>query len=147
MTRKCLEKHYSLLISIEKTTKLITKLYNRQNIVADSVRASSRQKPFQESVITISGLDYRSQQRETRLNQMLNKQTAKLHTLGQEIEDYLDTVEDSDIYLIIELRYMSALSWRDVTNLVYNEDADESAPLKALDRYLEARQTASDDVS
>ena len=146
ITRKLLDKHLSTLTSIEKTIKLIDKLHNRNNIVADSVRASSRQKPFQENIIKISGLDHRSQLRDTKLKKILDKQTAQMQATESEIEKFLETIDDSDIYLIIEYRFMSALTWREVANLVYSEEADESAPSKALDRYLEARLSASDDV-
>ena len=131
-----LKEYRYLLNEVHKLNQRIEKLENTPGkIVSDSVRGSSHSAPYQERVITITGLDQRNKRRAKKLKSILEERANHLGDTLLEIESFISTIPQSDIRQIIDCYYIQGLTWAETAIHVYS-DAGEDAPRKALDRFL-----------
>ena len=76
------------------------------------------------------------QQRKTelqRLKRKLVEKDAELLKMLNEVEDYIDAIDDSRIRQIMRYRFIDNMTWEEISEVVY--DSKESAR-KAIERYL-----------
>jgi hypothetical protein len=55
-----------------------------------------------------------------------------------EIEEFINSIDSSEIRQIIECRFLNGLSWNDTAKVVYGF-AGESTPRMALKRFLDKK--------
>lgn len=106
-------------------------------IVSDTV---SRGKKGHQSlgIVRIEGFpsqDYtRRKQALKRLKETLSRKSDELLEMLNDVEEYMDSIDDGEIRALIRYRYIDGMSWRDVGKAVHmNEDAAR----KKLERYLQ----------
>ena len=83
--------------------------------VTDGVKGSSKHFPFIEHNIMITGADVKGHNRKARrLKAQLEQRKDDLLNKRVEIEEFIDTIDDSFIRQIIALRYISGFQWEQV---------------------------------
>ena len=71
----------------------------------------------------------------SRLERRLSLRLSECLLLHEEMMDYINTIEDSELRQILSLYYVNGLAWREIAaNLGY---ADESVPRKRCKRFLD----------
>ena len=74
------------------------------------------------------------------LHEYLTKLLAELEEKEREIREYIDSVDDEEVKLIIEWRFIDLLEWYDIAaNLeeITGQDVDRSTPGKKMRKYLQ----------
>ena len=112
---------------------------NPLSIVSDAVSGSTTSAPYIGAVVKVSGLGGKHKPTEARLKRMLRVRVAQAQKAVLEIEDFLATVTDVDMRLIIEYRFIDGLPWKEVSGKLYGQ-ADQSTARKAISRYLRRRK-------
>lgn len=88
-------------------------------LTTDSVRGSSLSFPYIEHTIMITGIDEWNYKRKVKsLKDQLQKRVRELINLVDEINKYIDRIDDSLIRQIIMLRYINGLTWEQVAEQV-----------------------------
>ncbi|MBU5439593.1 hypothetical protein KQI42_16380 [Tissierella sp. MSJ-40] len=84
-------------------------------MTTDTVKGSSPYFPYVEHSIKIRGIDYKSHNDKIeRLQRKLNRRVEELIDLVEEINDYMNNIDDSLIRRILTLRYINGLTWEGV---------------------------------
>lgn len=106
-----------------------------EECVSDTVRASSKSFPYTQHTVRITGIDMKKRERVNRVREkLIRRKTALYHEL-EEIENFIEDVEDSKVRLIIELRYIKGMSWNMVAQKVYGYPNGDTAR-KKIKRYF-----------
>lgn len=103
--------------------------------VSDSVRASSKVFPYIQHTVRITGVDARKVDKIRRVRERLNQRKIKLYHDMNEVEKFIDDLEDSKLRQIIELRYINGRTWNSVAFKVYGQPNGETARKKVI-RYF-----------
>lgn len=95
-------------------------------ITTDSVRGSDPHFPYTERTFTITGINFQEYNRRVKkLRGKLKRRIEELLALVEEINDYIEGIDDSLIRQIIILRYIYGYTWEQVAaNLGGNNTAD-----------------------
>lgn len=107
-----------------------------EETISDVVQASSREFPYIRQSARITGKDMTARKRMLVVKERLIKRKRELEEDIEEIERFIDTIEDSAIRQIIELRYIEGRKWRDISNELYGYPSEELARIK-LKRFIE----------
>lgn len=126
--------------------KEITILENRileiqkeaEECVSDTVRASSNVFPYTQHTVRITGIDVKKHEKINRVQQKLIKRKTALYYELEEIENFIENVEDSKVRQIIELRYIKGMSWNAVARNVYGYPNGDTARKKVTRFFKEA---------
>lgn len=114
--RKMRSDYIALKKEIEDCTEEITALGNEQ-IVTDVVIGSSTDDPYTKHPVTISGIGQDVEtKRIGRQRRRIIEQRAAAIQKKQEIEDFIDGVEDRFIKWTIKKHIISGMTWRQVLN-------------------------------
>ena len=70
------------------------------------------------------------------LKTKLSDKTEELLDEAKKVEDFLETVEDADIRIIIRERFLNGKTWNEVSQTII---ADRSTPYYRIKRYLKER--------
>ena len=70
------------------------------------------------------------------LKTKLSDKTEELLDEAKKVEDFLETVEDADIRIIIRERFLNGKTWNEVSQKII---ADRSTPYYRIKRYLRER--------
>lgn len=126
---------------ISRIQSLDARILNMEvnTIVADTVtRGKHNKKPL--GTVRIEGfpsLDYQRKKGQLkRLKERLVVKDAELLDKLTEVEEYIESVEDSRIRQIMRYRFLDDMSWRQIAKAMYPE-TEESAR-KAMQRYLDS---------
>lgn len=140
MTIKDLDEYLDLQNEIVILNERLEKLKNNpQSLVFDTVKGSSREKPYLQRAVTVTGISQKSIIAQKQLESILRQRISRHQQKVLEIEHFIDTVEKSDIRQIIDLRYIQGLSWLKTAKRVYGHSSDDRAR-KALTRYIEKKE-------
>ena len=136
MTIKDLEEYKRLKNEVVQINESLDKLLsNKYALVFDTVKGSNQNSPYQERVIAIQGISHKYARtyakRKKRLEDSLNK---CLDKMGR-IEDFIKTVDRSDIRQIIEYRYFRGYSWIATSKRVYGIPSENRARM-AITRFF-----------
>lgn len=127
--REQLEKIMALRKEIEALQKRIDKEESR--VVSDVVTGSGNVFPYVERRVHIRGVSKKAKN----LRRKLQILAAEYWEAWEQAMEAVMDIEESEIRLIILLRYFDGRSWREVgEQMCY---PDESTPRKKLNRYLE----------
>jgi DNA-directed RNA polymerase specialized sigma24 family protein len=106
-------------------------------VVKDRVKSSGREWPYIEGHSTIQGFDEKAGLRRSmdveRLSRTLEKRQEEADGLRAELEEYIGTIDDSRIRLMMEYRYIDGYSSRRVGELM---NCDRSTVEKAISKYI-----------
>ena len=140
MTMQELKQYRLLKKEIDHINHRITQLNkNPLSIVSDTVSASTHEAPYIPHSVTVRGLGNAQRRTVAQLNRKLNIRMGDALKEVIRIENFIATVVDANIRLIIHLRFIDCMSWTDVTGAVYKQ-AHASTARKALERYLATNQ-------
>lgn len=105
----------------------------------DMVRASSKQFPFIEHNVHIEGL---ADINEIKLNSILNEEIRKLESryeslvkVTNDVLDFIDSVDDSRMRLIISYRIIEGYSWNEVADAIGGGNTEDSVRM-AFNRFM-----------
>lgn len=87
------------------------------NIAFDFVEGSNPKWPYQRKKFYIEGVavpEY--EKRVKRLRKKLQRRLEELMEKREELEEYISTVPDSMMRMILTLRYVNGLSWKQIAN-------------------------------
>lgn len=113
MTKEELSKLKKIKQEIEQIKKELDDAKYDCDFVADSVKGSSRYFPYNERIIGIQGIGYCEQKAE-RIQRRLNRKLEELMDKKDEINEFIYTLEDSDIRQILTYRYINGLKWEQI---------------------------------
>ena len=85
------------------------------NMAADTVTGSNPVWPYQPRSFRVEGIAVPEYERRLqRLKNRLQRRLEELMDKREEIEEYIDNIDDSQIRMIMTLRYINGLSWGQV---------------------------------
>ncbi|MBU5438304.1 hypothetical protein KQI42_09805 [Tissierella sp. MSJ-40] len=109
-----------------------------EEYVSDTVRGSTSAFPYTEHTIRITGIDMKKRERVNNVKEkLIIRKTALYHEL-EEIENFIESVEDSKVRQIIELRYIKGMQWNRVALKVYGYPNGDTARKKIKRFFKEA---------
>ncbi|MGO5072359.1 hypothetical protein ACTQ4K_00160 [Clostridium sporogenes] len=138
--RFLLKQYNDLKLEISDLECRIKNLQNKKiKIEQDSVKGSSNVFPYIERNFTIEGYNYpeadRKQERLNKLDKLLYKRKNKCEDMKLEIEEFINTIQDSKTRRVFQYRYIDRLSWQAIA--VRIGKCHESYPRKEIhDKYL-----------
>lgn len=107
------------------------------NITTDTVKGSDTEYPYISRNIKITGVDIQDYERKAkRLKRKLSRRVEELLDLLEEINEYIESIDDSLIRQIIILRYIKGLTWDQVAVHIGGGNTADSVRM-ALNRFLE----------
>ena len=137
ITLKDLEQFRQLQKEAAQLAKRLEKMTKSSaNIVSDSVKGSSNDIRAKETTFVITGLDQRNRLNYERVQRRLENRATRISTTLLLIEEFVDTVTDSEIRRIIDYRYVQGLPWKAVAQRVYDYPSETRARV-AMVRYFE----------
>lgn len=98
--------------------------------ISDMPKGTITSNPTEEFVV-------RKLKLEKKLNEILALYLEEL----EEMNDFINSIEEPEIRLIVRLKYVKGMTWYDVAEYISGTDKylDRSAPKKRLDRYFEKK--------
>lgn len=102
--------------------------------VSDVVRGSMPEYPYIKCVVKITGMDQQTMGRLDRRKIKLAERLEKAHRDVEEIEAWVETIQDSHIRQLVQYRYLEGKSWASVANRIGYKG--ESGARMALERYF-----------
>lgn len=109
------------------------KKLNKTEIVVDKVMASNTEFPYQAMNMPLIGMRALTD-REMAIRDSLNAQWQRAFDLRLEIEDFINSIEDSRVRIVFRLRYIEGWSWLRISS--YLGSTSESYSRMVHDRYL-----------
>lgn len=116
------QKELSRLQNIQKEIRVIQRQindvgrsprdYNNAQYVFDKVKGSTSSYPYVETNFKVEGYDFGDYY--TKLNKLKEKLGVKLNELMDErdrVTNYIETVDDTVIRMILTLKYINGLTW------------------------------------
>ena len=105
-------------------------------IVTDKVKGSDKRYPYIERSFVITGFDADEYRRKTeKLRRKLQRRVDDLIDLVAEINEYVESIDDSLIRQIITLRHVNGLTWDQVAASIGGGNTGDSVR-KMHDRFL-----------
>lgn len=105
-------------------------------IATDKVKGSSAHFPYIERSFTIEGIDYEEYNRKVeRLQRKLNRRIDDLMDLLEDINSYIESIDDSLIRQVITLRFVNGLTWEQVAQSIGGNNTPDSVR-KVAERFL-----------
>lgn len=122
---------------IKELEEKIEKL-NKNKIISDSVRGTSKYFPYIEKSYKIEGLDIEKQKKIDFYKTILQERYDRLLEKQIEIEEFIDKLPTSRLRRIFEYRYIEQYSWVKVANKIDNRSTADSIRMEH-DRFLEKK--------
>lgn len=137
MTLNQLEQYRDLSKEVKMLERRIAGLESRpETFVSDSVIGSAQCIPYQPHTITIQGYGNQHQDKINALRVKYIARRQQLYKQMEEIETFVDGLEDSRLRQIIEYRYVKGMPWNAVAKNVYGYPSGDAAR-KAVTRFFE----------
>ncbi|MFL0245510.1 DUF1492 domain-containing protein [Candidatus Clostridium stratigraminis] len=132
------KKELSQLHHIIKEIELLKVQINNINheTVTDSVKGSDPYFPYVGHTMIISGIEVKGHDKKvTRLKRKLQIRTDELMNKVAELNDYIASIEDSEIRQILTLRYIENLTWKQIADKMGTKGEGDTER-KKHDRFL-----------
>jgi len=143
MTKKELSQLRYLNKEIEMLKQQIADLKHKieTETVSDVVSGSNPQWPYERRRFHVEGVDvWGYEKRLRRLKRKLERRLEEVMEKREEIEEYINSIDDSMIRMILTLRYINGLSWRQIANHIGGGNTPDSVR-KMHDRFLKGSGT------
>lgn len=134
MTKKTLKQYLYIKKEIKDLERRIKNLEKRSNIVSDTV-LSSEGFPYTQHAVGISGVNEKKYTLLERYNIRLKVFKAKLEKMRDEVEEFIQTVDDSELRQILRYRYHDNYGWVKIMHLM-DYESESKAKMK-VERFLE----------
>lgn len=135
MTLEMLEQYADICSEIKTWETELNALYRKYGgKVTDTVRGSSDEYPYTEHPITISGVQTQPNKRIRLREERLKRRRTEAEEKREQIEDFIDMLQDSQLKQIIHYHYIKGYSWVKTAGMVNNK---ESAVRMKVKRYFE----------
>lgn len=134
LTKKMLSQSLELRKEIKDLKARIAKVEKRNDIVSDTVQSSSG-FPYTQHSVGITGASARKYELLKKYNKKLDRFMIKLLQMQNEIEDFIEDLEDADLRRIMRYRYIDGFGWIKIMHLMEYES--ESKARMKHDRFLE----------
>lgn len=106
------------------------------SMVTDKVIGSSSYFPYTQRSFTLEGIDTDEYEKRTRrLQRKLMKRKEKLLELQEEVNDFINNIEDSLVRQAITLRYIDGMSWQMAAKEMGSNTTADSIRM-AVNRYM-----------
>ena len=114
--------------------RLLTTELKSISTTKDSVKGSMAEFPYLPVTVRVEGVDVTEN---TSLQLKLEAKLEKLQEKLAEMEDWLDSVEDPEMRIILRLRYRNGLSWQRIAFEIgaYDEQLPRKKEKKFWSRY------------
>ena len=113
MTKQQLKQFKYLKSEIKMLREQVDNL--KAGIVSDVVEGSESEFPYTKRRFVITGIDYKEYEKKTkRLQKHLQRRVDELMDLLEEINKYIEGIDDSLLRQIISLRHVNGLTWDQV---------------------------------
>ena len=129
MTKELLEQYQSLCKDIKELKQEIDNM-RRDTTTKDSVTGSSPHYPYTIHQIVIEGVDYEHRP----IVEAMQRQLQRAINQRMEIEEYIASIDDSEIRLIARLKYLRGMSWQQIAFQIGRYD--EQRPRKKMYDFL-----------
>jgi len=133
MTKKELSQIKNLnkeIILLKKQIENIETLINPE-ITTDIVKGSFPQFPYIEHTIKITGIDYNGYDKKVkRLRRQLQNRLNELMDKVAEANEYIAAIEDAEIRMILQCRYIIGLTWDEIEKELYMSKRTAQIKLK-----------------
>ena len=133
MTKKELSQIKNLnkeIVLLKKQIENIETLINPE-ITTDIVKGSSPQFPYVEHTIKITGIDYNGYDKKVkRLRIQLQNRLNELMDKVAEANEYIAAIEDAEIRMILQCRYINGLTWDEIEKELYMSKRTAQIKLK-----------------
>mgnify|MGYP000479456297 CR=1 FL=1 len=129
MTKELLEQYQSLCKEIKELKQEIDNM-RRDTTTKDSVAGSSPHYPHTIHQIVIEGVDYEHRP----IVEAMQRQLQRAINQRTEIEEYIASIDDSEIRLIARLKYLRGMSWQQIAFQIGRYD--EQRPRKKMYDFL-----------
>ena len=109
----------------------------KANTTHDLVKASQTEWPYIECTVKIEGVDigeYNKKRR--RLQRKLNRRVEELIDLVEEMNEFIENIDDSLIRQILSLRYVNGLPWEQVAASIGGGNTADSVRM-TCNRFLD----------
>lgn len=137
MTLNQLEQYRALTKEVKMLERRIADLESRpESFVSDTVIGSAQCIPYQPHTITIHGYGNQYQDKINALRVKYIARQQQLYKQMEEIESFVDGLDDSRLRQIIEYRYVKGMPWNAVAKNVYGYPSGDTAR-KAVTRFFE----------
>lgn len=114
---------------IEKLEERIDKIRKQSDLIADVVQNGTK------GHMLIRGIDYTRIHKLDKLEAVLQERYDKLLDMQTEIEEWINTIERSDIRQIIEYRYIDNMNWYQIQTIMKYDHEDVAR--RKCERFLE----------
>jgi len=143
MDKEQLSQLYYLNREIEMLKKQLGA--TKPQLATDSVKGSDISFPYTQHSIMITGIDWQDyEQKIKRLQNQISRRVSKLMDTLNEINEFIDSIEDAEIRQIVSLRYVNNLTWQQVAFHIGCHD--EGVPRKKCERFLKTSEKSEMDV-
>ena len=129
MTRNQLVEYCDLKKEIEELEKRIDKIHKTSEMVSDTVQNGYKHRAI------IYGVDLKRKRKLNMYENKLQEFYDKLFEEQNQIEDYIETIPQSNIRQIFRYRYIDGFSWNQIQVLM--EYKHEDTARRKHDRFLE----------
>lgn len=134
MTKQQLKQFKYLKNEIRMLREQIDNL--KAGIVSDVVEGSEGEFPYTKRRFTITGVDCEEYERKSkRLQKRLQRRVDDLMDLLEEINEYIEGIDDSLLRQIISLRHVNGLTWDQVAASIGGGNTGDSVR-KTHDRFI-----------
>ena len=134
MTLERLEQYRNMRAESKMWERELDELRRKSRVVKDTVRGSLSSFPYTMHPVTIRGIETTPNKRILRREARLRERRERLDTMLAEIDDFIDSLEDSQLRQIIQYRYVKGYSWVKTAQMVHNK---ESTVRMRIQRYFE----------
>lgn len=121
----------------ELETAIIHLRQQRPESVTDKVRASGKEYPYINGFKQISGINVVAEERRkkqlAKKEALLKQRKEKAEETELKIMEYINSVQDSRIRIIMQCRFIDGYRWEKIGKLL---NCDRTYPKKLIDRYL-----------
>ena len=107
-------------------------------VVTDKVQASSRDFPYTQTTLKITGIEYKGDKRKKKKiaekRRIINKRRTKAEALEKRITEYISSVPDSRIRRMMEYKYEKGYTWEQIGKLLH---CDRTTVEKTVAKYIQ----------
>lgn len=144
MTEKELKEYKSLCKEIESLDERIQRLEEKEvEVVAGKVKGSMKVFPYIETRIGVKMYSPEQIAAQHELIKVYQRRKAEVEEKKLEIEQYIDNIEDSQLRLIFQYRYIDGLKQREIADKLY---LDRSRISRKVSDYLQNAHKAQKNV-
>lgn len=138
MTKEELLQFSKIKIEIELLKEQIEKAEYQVmcNTVSDVVAASSTAFPYTKYSAMVTGIDYNGYVGKVeRLKKKYKARLKKLIKEAEKVNRFIDSIEDSEMRMIIALKYINGLTWKQIA-ISLGVEGDGSTERKKHNKFL-----------